>query len=238
VVVDLIRASTTMAFAFGSGAVAVIPCESLEDAILEKRRCAGRLAGGERGGLKPDGFDLGNSPSEYTCDRVRGRIIAFTTTNGTLAMRRAGLAHRLLVGSFANLNAVVEYALAPERADRAVHIVCAGVNNGPSHADTLCAGAFASAFLSARPEYRFDSGARAAEAEWDKHGRTMRGLQEALKDSPGGRNLGSVGLLRDLSAVLAWDAHAVVPELDPASCAILNVRQPGPPPRVYLARPG
>ena len=238
VVIDLIRASTTIVYALGHGAVAMIPCESLEDALLEKQRCAGRLAGGERGGLKPRDFDLGNSPSEYTGDHVRGRIIAFTTTNGTRAMRRSALAHRLLVGSFANLNAVVEYVLAPQNCDRAVHIVCAGVNDGPSHEDTLCAGAFVRALMLARPEYDFDTIACAAAAEWDDHGSTMTRLRQALEGSPGGQNLSLVGLLGDLPAILAWDAHAVVPALDSASSVLLNFRRPGPPPRVFLPCPG
>jgi 2-phosphosulfolactate phosphatase len=105
VMIDVLRASTTITQALVSGATAVIPRAEVEEA----RKTAGELPagtavlGGERGGLPIQGFDVGNSPSEYTPAAVRGKSVVFTTTNGTLALVQCRAAARVLVGSFVNL---------------------------------------------------------------------------------------------------------------------------------------
>ena len=88
IVLDVVRASTTIAAALAGGARAVVPVATPEEArALRGKRDAGSvLVGGERGGAPPPGFDHGNSPAEYTPDRVRGRTVVFTTTNGTRAL--------------------------------------------------------------------------------------------------------------------------------------------------------
>src|SRR5437868_6038312 len=99
VVIDLLRASTTICYALAAGAREVIPCLEVDDA----RRTAADLAasppvlGGERKGIRIEGFDLGNSPDEYRPDTVGGRTVVFTTTNGTAAMQRCRPARRVLI---------------------------------------------------------------------------------------------------------------------------------------------
>ncbi|MEK6238577.1 MAG: 2-phosphosulfolactate phosphatase, partial [Planctomycetales bacterium] len=85
VVIDVLRASTTIVHALASGAAEVIPCLETDDARELSKRLASDnpLLGGERGGEPIDGFDMGNSPTEYVESKVRGRKIIFTTTNGT-----------------------------------------------------------------------------------------------------------------------------------------------------------
>src|SRR5262245_28311573 len=91
IVVDLLRASTTLVHAIESGAACVLPCLTTEDAILcrTQRSSEGVLLGGERQGVLIAGFDLANSPSHYTREKVGGRKLAFTTTNGTRAIHAA-----------------------------------------------------------------------------------------------------------------------------------------------------
>ena len=124
VVIDVLRATTVIPHALAVGAKAVIPCLEVEDAVQAAARLpAGQaVLGGERGGLKIDGFDLGNSPDEYTPQTVAGKTLVFTTTNGTRAMMHCRQAQRVLLGSFVNASAIVD-ALA---ADRDVRLLCAG----------------------------------------------------------------------------------------------------------------
>lgn len=138
VVIDVLRATTTITYALAAGAAQVIPCLEIEDA----RRAATKfprgdaLLGGERGGVKIEGFDLGNSPDEYTPEVVKGRSVVFTTTNGTRAMMRCRQAKRVLIGSFVNLTAVSESIHGEEN----VHLVCAGTEGHVSFEDSFLAG--------------------------------------------------------------------------------------------------
>src|SRR5690606_11896085 len=108
VIIDVLRASTSVSAALQAGAARVIPFATIDDAkrFADKLAAAGEppLLGGERGGVKIEGFDLGNSPREYTAERVGGRTIAFTTTNGTRALMAAASAARVYMGAYANLN--------------------------------------------------------------------------------------------------------------------------------------
>src|SRR3954452_7183254 len=110
VVIDVLRATTTIVHALAAGCTAVRPCAEVEEARdLAGGMRAGRvLLGGERGGVPLPGFDLGNSPREYTAKVCRGSTLVLTTTNGTRALLRAAEAARVLVASFANFSAVCE----------------------------------------------------------------------------------------------------------------------------------
>ena len=112
VVVDLLRASTTICQALASGAVEVVPFLTIEKtlAAAAKNRPSVVL-GGERGGRRINGFDLGNSPAEYTPAAVGGRRVLLTTTNGTRALHHARLADRIVVGAMVNRSAVAARAM-------------------------------------------------------------------------------------------------------------------------------
>lgn len=139
VVIDVLRASTTICTALSNGAKEVIPVNSIEQAM----QLSGDLfadttiVGGERGGVKVRGFDLGNSPSEYTPGTVQGKSVILTTTNGTEALVKSRTGSQVLVGSFVNASAVTE-ALA--NADEDMLIVCAGREQRFSLEDFYCAG--------------------------------------------------------------------------------------------------
>jgi 2-phosphosulfolactate phosphatase len=140
VVIDLLRATTTACHALASGATEVRPCLEIEEArhlaeTLGRDSC---LLGGERAGVRIEGFDCGNSPTEYTRERVVGKTLVFTTTNGTRAIGRVLEANRILLASLANLSAVCnEIATPPKPLD----IVCAGTDGGITREDVLVAGA-------------------------------------------------------------------------------------------------
>ena len=104
VVIDVLRSTTTMIHALASGCIAVRPCLEVEEARqLAGQMRAGRvLLGGERGGLACPGFDLGNSPTEYTAKACCGTTVVLTTTNGTRACYRAAEAERVLIAGFVN----------------------------------------------------------------------------------------------------------------------------------------
>src|SRR5947208_8113493 len=110
VVIDVLRATTTMIHALAAGCTAVRPCAEVDEARdLAGQMHAGRvLLGGERGGEPLSGFDLGNSPREYTAKLCRGTTLVLTTTNATRALLRAAEAERVLVAGFVNYSAVCE----------------------------------------------------------------------------------------------------------------------------------
>src|SRR5579872_6432730 len=127
VVIDVLRAASTIVQALASGADCVVPCGDIDEArrIAEELPPEKRILGGEREGLPIPGFDLGNSPAEYTSSLVEGKRVIFTTTNGTRALIRAKTARRVLVGALSNLAAVVNVLIGETGP---VHLVCAGTD--------------------------------------------------------------------------------------------------------------
>src|SRR5438132_2277143 len=140
VVVDVLRATTTIIHALAAGCTAVRPCAEVEEArALAGQMRAGRvLLGGERGGLPLPGFDLGNSPHEYTAKLCHGNTLVLTTSNGTRALLRAAEAERTILAAFVNYSSVCEQL---RHEARPIHIICAGTEGEVSLEDTLLAGA-------------------------------------------------------------------------------------------------
>jgi 2-phosphosulfolactate phosphatase len=208
VVIDVLRATTTIIHALAAGCNAVQPCAEVEEAReLAGRMRVGRvLLGGERGGSPLSGFDLGNSPGEYTTKVCRGRTLVLTTSNGTRALLRAGEAERTLLAGFVNYSAVCEQL----RQDaRPVHIVCAGTDGEVALEDTLLAGALVD-FLCEVVEVRLNDSARLAWDCFEHHGRVLLG---ALEISRGGAILKRLGYDEDIRAAAKVDQFALVPEL-------------------------
>lgn len=208
VVIDVLRATTTIIHALGAGCKEVRPVADLDEARkLADSLPAGRsLLGGERGGLPPSGFDLGNSPREYTARACKGAILVFTTTNGTPAIVRAAEAERVLAAAFVNLSAVCEQVVADARP---LHIVCAGERGTPSLEDTLLAGAIVDC-VSEAMEVDLNDSARLAWDCFENHGQV---LKEALALGRGGRHLKSLGLEQDIVAASEVDKLNIVVEL-------------------------
>lgn len=136
IVVDIFRASTTMCRMLHNGASSIIPVADIEEARHYKTM--GYLVGAERHTRKCDFADCGNSPFDYTPERVKGKEVVFTTTNGTMAIKQGAGAHKLLIGSFSNIGALAQYCA--REAERIV-VLCAGWNNRLNLEDTLYGGA-------------------------------------------------------------------------------------------------
>ncbi len=136
VVIDVLRATSTLVVALANGAAGVIAAGTVEAGFALKRRHPQGLLCGERDGRRVSGFDLGNSPSEYEPGRVRGRILLFASTNGSQALGLAARARRRLLGAFVNASAVIEEA---SRAGE-VWLIAAGKLGRFSLEDAACAG--------------------------------------------------------------------------------------------------
>jgi 2-phosphosulfolactate phosphatase len=139
VVIDVLRTSTTIASALMNGARAVVPAADMGEAstLAANLDPASYLLGGERSGLMIEGYRFGNSPLEYTREKVLDKTLILNTTNGTPSIRRVRHAGHLIVGAFVNAGVVVDFI---READLDLVIVCAGWRNRVSLEDTLCAG--------------------------------------------------------------------------------------------------
>lgn len=223
VVIDVLRATTTIVHALAAGAAEVIPCLEIDEA----RRIAARLGdravlGGERGGLRIEGFHLGNSPAEYTSPAVCERTVVFTTTNGTRAMRQCVQARQVLIGAFVNFSALCD-ALVDEPV---IHLLCAGTDREITREDVLLAGAVVDALsrrsLAEAPVICNDQADIAADAWRIAAANLTAGgmLANALEASRGGRNLLEVGHERDIEIAATIDKFNLVPRLDLAAWRI------------------
>lgn len=142
VAIDVLRATSTLTVALEGGAGPVFPVATPAEALALRERTPGALACGERGGRMVEGFDLGNSPFEYTPARVGGRPLVFASTNGSLAMLAAARARRRWLGAFVNAGALVESLAGADH----VTLVCAGKLGCPALEDAACAGWLCAAF--------------------------------------------------------------------------------------------
>lgn len=136
VAVDLLRATTAVCAAFQAGCDTVVPLDSLE--ALEHYRSADYRIAAERGGMKLQGSDYGNSPTEYLRNDMHGIRLAYSTTNGTVSILRGADAELTLVGAFANISALCDRLLAD---GRDTVVLCSGWQNDFCIEDTLVAGA-------------------------------------------------------------------------------------------------
>lgn len=136
VVVDIFRATTTMAAAFMNGVRSIRPVATVEEAMSYKEK--GWLVGAERNVKRCDFADFGNSPFDYTPEKVAGKDIIFTTTNGTRAITVAKSAYRIITGAFTNLQAVADYCLLH---NRDIVVLCSGWQDKINIEDTLFGGA-------------------------------------------------------------------------------------------------
>jgi len=139
VVIDVLRATSSMLTAFSNQARAIVPVSSLEEAVQWQQKLGTEpcVLCGEKDGLKIPGYDVGNSPQEFTMEAVGGKIIIMNTTNGTKAITNARRAGTILIGSFLNAQSVVDELI--KKAED-ITIVCSGWKERLSLEDMLCAG--------------------------------------------------------------------------------------------------
>lgn len=212
VVVDLLRASTTIVVALASGAKAVLPAASTEEALriaqnLERDHV---VLAGERKSVRIPGFALGNSPLEFTPDAVGGKTIVLSTTNGTQALVAAQGAKEIVVAAAVNFSVVVQRARAALEASGDLVILCSGQDKRFAIEDAFAAGRLAKVLL---PEgglkrVAVNDGALAA-LEIARH--FGEKWLRALRASSHGRELTELGFGQDLKVCGAQDTHPVLP---------------------------
>ncbi len=210
-VIDVLRASTTIAVALSNGARNIIPFESSDEVVLRSKsyeRGEVRLAG-ERKMLAVPGFDFGNSPREFTHEAVQGKTVLFSTTNGTAALVSVQGARDVVVASYVNFSAVLTLLHTAIRGGTDVTIVCAGRERQFSLEDAACAGRFVR-YLSDRPSHQvtLNDGARAALELEQGFGDQ---LDRLFDESAHGQALREAGLGEDLPICGALDSYPVIP---------------------------
>jgi 2-phosphosulfolactate phosphatase len=213
VVFDVLRATTSMVTALAHGAEAIVPVGEIAEALEARARRPDVLLAGERDGVRIRGdlaggvdFDLGNSPREFTADRVRGRTIAMTTTNGTRALRACAGAREVLVAGFVNLGPTIERLRAVDASRRV--LVCSGTHDEPALEDVLAAGAMCDALWDSLSGVRVSDGAHIARTAY----RACSGdLLRAASESRNGARLLAIPELRDdVPLCFERDRHPLV----------------------------
>ncbi len=213
VVFDVLRATSSMVTALGNGASGIFPVAEIEDALALKRSAPGLLLAGERGGLRiraQDGtlFDLGNSPREFTQERIGGREVAMTTTNGTRALMSCRKARNIFVSAFLNLSATARAVLASSPAK--LLLICGGTFAEAAYEDVLGAGALIAA-LRAKTKLELADSALLALKAWQLEETDVVG---ALKQSRNGRRLLAVpDLAADVEFCAGRDRFELVARL-------------------------
>lgn len=202
VVFDILRATSTMVTALANGAKALIPVAEIAEAVSLHQKDPTLLLAGEREGVRIGPsltggltFALGNSPREFTADRVQGRTIVTTTTNGTRALRACLPASKVLIGSFLNLQATANW-IAAKRPEHLL-LVCSGTHDQAAYEDALAAGALCDALwepyqsgavadsaLMARKLYRLEEPDLLAAVGQSRNGYHLLKIPELRDDVP------------------------------------------------------
>jgi len=218
VVFDVLRATSTIVTALANGAEAVIPVAEIPEALALREKQPGVLLAGERDGLRIRaeltggvGFDLGNSPREFTRERVAGKTIVASTTNGTRAFRACAHANQVLAASFLNLKATADYI----RARPAAHllVVCSGTMEQTAYEDILAAGALCDVLWAG---YERGEISDAAQVAREIYHAAWKDLLAAMRHSRNARRLAAIAELReDIAFCLRRDAFPLVAVLHP-----------------------
>jgi len=210
VVIDVLRASTSIATALANGARAVIPVDSTEEVVNRAKafaRSEVKLAG-ERQMRPIPGFDLGNSPREFSREVVEGKTVLLSTTNGTAAIASLQGPRDVVIGSYVNFSAVLAMLRAALRGGTDIAILCAGRDKQFSLEDAACAGRFAHHAMRRRTDVAVND---AAFASMLIDRRYSDNLMRLFSASAHGRALSEAGYGDDLTDCAAIDSFPIIP---------------------------
>lgn len=214
VVIDVLRATTTIITAMAAGAKEIIPVGNADQAM----RIAGSLFSttsllcGERGGYPIAGGKLGNSPSEYTAEIVEGKSLILMTTNGAPTLVKARYAKRCYIAAFANISTVALAIKAiPNIELEGLAILCSGREGDFSFEDALCAGLLVERLAAIGLEIKLSDTVRVATSLWHEYQKDLVG---AMKASDHGKHLISIGYEKDIEGCAAIDTIPIVPVLE------------------------
>jgi len=206
-VIDVLRGTSTMISALAHGCAGIIPVLTVDEArqIAAEQKDLELLLGGERNALPIEGFDLSNSPRDYRPEKVRGRTIVMTTTNGTQALLAAQTAAKVYIGAFLNLSALAQ-RLQEEGGD--VTLVCSGKQGLFCMEDTVCGGGIIDSLEKDGIPLTPSDTAAAAKILYEYYEGDIYGM---ISTCEWGRYLLSIGLERDLRLCAQIDSLKIVP---------------------------
>jgi 2-phosphosulfolactate phosphatase len=209
-VIDVLRASTSIAVALANGARAVLPFDSSEEVVTRGKAFERRdvVFAGERRMRAIEGFDLGNSPLEFTTEAVEGKTVLMTTTNGTPAITNTAGARDVVIASYVNYTVVLTMLRAALRGGTDVTLVCAGRERQFALEDAGCAGRFVFNLSKRTAGVVLNDAAQACALIDRKFGDNPVKLFDA---SEHGRALREAGFADDLVACAAVDSYPVLP---------------------------
>lgn len=204
VVIDIFRATSSICYGFENGALEIIPVATVEE--CKSYEGQDYLLAAERNGEVVEGFDFGNSPFSYTKEKVQGKKIVLTTTNGTHAINQAKNADQIVIGSFLNLDAIADW-LAAQKSD--ILLLCSGWKNKFNLEDTLFAGAVVHKLK--KTIVHFCDAAIAAE---DLYLKAKPNLREYLYKSSHSQRLKELDIEADVQFCLKENICTVIPVLN------------------------
>lgn len=218
VIIDILRASSSIVTAINSGAKKIIPVEDMSDAMKIARTMDQNdyLLCGEKNGVKIEGYQLGNSPFEYTKEAVANKTLILNTTNGTKAIKKAALANRIYIGSFLNqqsiLNALAEH-------DDEVVLICSGWRGRLALEDTMFAGSLIHKLCDGKLPEATKDGAKVAFGLYEKFGAK---LEDTIKKSDHAHRLKKLVSEDDVSFCCKIDEFDVLPGMKDGIITNLN----------------
>ena len=208
VIIDVLRTGSTVVAALENGARSIIPVEDIETAarLARPSERSVKVLAGERRGMRVDGFDLGNSPLEFTDEAIGRKTVILTTTNGMRGITSASKSRRIVIGSINNVGAVARSV----RGAETLAVVCCGTEGGIASEDMLCGGMLLAALDDGiRGEMLGDAARLALFLARD----TGDGIEEHLRSCNSGRMLINVGREADVVHCARRDISVVVPEM-------------------------
>lgn len=206
VVIDIFRATSSICYGIENGAEAIIPVSQVEECAAYREKGLDYLLAAERDGSVVEGFDFGNSPFSYTKEKVAGKTIVLTTTNGTHALHLSRSAKKIVIGSFLNLTALSNWL---NTQNENVLLVCAGWKNNFNLEDTLFAGAVIEQLKD--KGFVLDDAAIAAN-DLFQIGKTD--INAYLKKTSHGERLKKLGIEKDIEFCLQVDLTTAIPVLE------------------------
>ena len=206
VIVDIFRATSSICYGIENGAEAIIPVAEVDECLAYRDRQTGYLLAAERNGEVVEGFDFGNSPFSYTKEKVAGKTVVLTTTNGTQALHLSRSAKKVVIGSFLNLTSLCNWL---KTQNENILLVCAGWKNNFNLEDTLFSGAVVEQLKSG--DYKTDDSAIAAN---DLYQLGKNDLNAYLAKTSHSERLKQLGIEKDIAFCLNVDMTTSVPVLD------------------------
>jgi 2-phosphosulfolactate phosphatase len=216
VVIDVLRATTTIVEAIGNGASCVVPVQSVDGARILAQDRDDALLCGERGGIRPEGFALGNSPCEYSNDTILNKACVLTTTNGTRALHMSEGAQDIVIGSITNVDALCDWISAD---GRDVVLVCSGTDQRASLEDCIGAG-----LVVDRLGYKADDSALMMLHTMKGCVDHFGGIRYAVESSFHAKRLIEMGFEHDVEFASRLSTNQVVPVFDAYTTEIHTVK--------------